>query len=269
MDNRRIKTLTVKKQEVQKNNAKPTEQKRREYKDYPLPIVSFIGYLVFAVLSVFLLISLGNYLIISDELFDTSGFKIFYNSVFLSIAAFILLGVSLFLSCFISNMKECRGKGLMRLLIIISFLIPITYIAFRIYVYQNELYFLDFQMITFTITTIMVFAFSLLKTILFNNCICAECGLMNTFILESSQTTDNGIKHKFHNEGGYTRSSTSTVNACVDGSEVSGTITTEEYVPKTTVYDGTFRSYTTNREYRCSHCGNRKTSSNSYEKKID
>ena len=271
MDNRRIKNTPVKKEEPVKTETKPIENKRKEYKDYPLPIASFVGYVLFAVLSIYLLISFGNYLIISDELFDASGFEIFYNTVFLSIAAIILLVIALFLLFSVSYHKECRGKGLFTFMIIMCILIPISYIAFRIYVNRNEIYFLEFQMITFTIATIMTILYSIIATLFYKDTYCMDCGLMNTFRLQSSDTTDHGIKQKFHTEGGYTRSSTSTVHtgAYVGGNEIVGTVTTEEYVPKTTVYDGAFKSYTTNKEYRCSHCGNIKNSTYSYEKKVD
>ena len=271
MDNRRIKNTPVKNEEPIKTETRPIEMKRKEYKDYPLPIASFVGYVLFAVLSIYLLISFGNYLIISDELFDASGFKLFYNTVFISIAAIILLAVSLFLSFFISSSKQCRGKGYLILMITMCILIPITYLVFRIYVDHNDIYFLEFQMITFTVTTIMVFVYSIIKTLELKGSYCMECGLMNTFRLQSSDTTDHGIKQKFHTEGGYTKTSTSTVRTGIyeNGIESIANVTSEQYIPKTTVYDGTFKTYTTENEYRCSHCGHIKTSSYMYEKRID
>ena len=271
MDNRRIKNTPLKNEEPIKTETKAIEMKRKEYKDYPLPIASFVGYVLFAVLSIYLLISFGNYLIISDELFDASGFKIFYNTVFLSIAAIILLVIALFLLFLVSYHKECKGKGLFTFMIIMCILIPISYIAFRIYVNRNEIYFLEFQMITFTIATIMVILYSIIGTFVYKDTYCVECGLMNTFRLQSSNTTDKGIKHKFHTEGGYTKTSTSTVKTGIyeNGIESIANVTTEQYIPRTTVYDGAFKTYTTDKEYRCSHCGNIKNSSYSYEKKID
>jgi hypothetical protein len=96
--------------------------------------------------------------------------------------------------------------------------------------------------------------------------------LINTYKVAAVKTDSLGGEHRFHTEGGYYRQQKNTGRIYKDGNTTSEAfdleITTTQYVPKTTVYDGFFEKKRTITDFKCAVCGNVVKESYTTERKI-
>lgn len=100
------------------------------------------------------------------------------------------------------------------------------------------------------------FPFVYAITVKLNNEKCNNCGVLNSYKLTDQQMDDLGTKHKFHNEGGYTRTVKTSIGVVVQD------------VPTTAVYDGEFNTTRVTKTYNCSACGAIKVNSEKIETKV-
>ncbi|MBQ9084445.1 MAG: hypothetical protein IJY24_02195 [Clostridia bacterium] len=226
------------------------------YKKFPFPVRILLSYIILSVTGIVLLDMLSMFLIVTDSV---DGFLNTFLSIGLMLIAYAagMLVFAVILSA-LCGRKIYRGIGLYRFTTVVSIACPIAFIG----------------MIVFMNATNMTYSFFNIATLFFELAVppvlmwylrmftrrCSWCGLINTYKVTAVRTDDLGREHKFHTEGGYYYEQKSTgrisEQTSVAPEVMDVEITTTQYVPKTTVYDGIFERKRTTTDFRCAVCGN-------------
>lgn len=232
------------------------QSQKPNYLSFPFPIRILVSYVLLTVVGVVLMDMLTTYLILTDSV---SGLVNSVLSIGLLIIAFLVGWLVLtFAVFFLAGSKIYRGIGLYRFMTVISILCPIAFIGTVVVInlantpctsVNYVCLFLEFAV-----------APALMVSIRMATRCCDRCGLINTFKVEAVKTNSLGTEHKFHTEGGYYQKQKTTgklSRLSHAGPEVIDVeLTTNTYVPKTTVYDGQFEKKKTVTDYKCAVCGN-------------
>lgn len=241
----------------------------KNYKEYPFPIRFLLAYLAVSIVGVILLDMFAMWLITEDAM---SGFFDMILSVLIILLVFI---VGMAILCWILMLlcaggKIYRGIGLYHFMTVIAILCPILFIGMIIYLQVADMTYTFFNFVTLFLECCVPVCIMICLRLLTHRC--NDCGLINTMNNSSTKTESLGKSVKYHNEGGYYKDITTTGKAMEQGSltpEIFDvTMTTRQYIPKTTVRDGEFEKTRSTTKYKCCVCGNIMTSVFESERKI-
>lgn len=226
------------------------------YKKYPFPVRIFISYVLLSIIGIVLLDVFAAFLI-ADGNFDD-----FFNGI-LTYGLYLLVyavGVIIFgfVLGLLSGSKIYRGTGLYRFTMIVSILCPIAFVSVIAILKLTDTEYTFFNFLVFFLEFSIPLILNLFLHISTRRC--KDCGLINTFKVETVKTDSLGKERKFHTEGGYYYNQKSTgrfvENNSVAPEAFNVEVTTRTYVPKTTVSDGVYEKKRTVTDYRCAVCGN-------------
>ncbi len=227
------------------------------YKEYAFPVRFLISYIIVSAIGIFLIDLFAAWLIISDA---TNGFFGTLLSVLFALVAYIVeiavLGGILGLLC--AGKKVYRGIGLYNFALAISLICPIVFVGMIILLNLTKTDFTFFNLVILLLEC--GFPICMMGFLRLNTHRCDNCGLIKTMNHWHTQTESLEKRVKYHNEGGYYKDVTTTGKATEVGSltpeTFDVTMTTRQYVPKTTVRDGQFEKRRTTTSYTCCVCGN-------------
>ncbi len=241
----------------------------KNYSEYPFPLRFLLSYIVVTVAGIVLFDMLATWLIISDAavgFFDTLFSVLFALAVY--IVGNLILGGILSLLC--SGRRIYRGIGLYNILLSVSAACPVIFVFMIILLnlIGNTPSF--FNVIILLLECGMPICEAASLHIVAGRC--SRCGLMKTMSNWKTNTESLGRRVKYHNEGGFYKDVTTTAKAREVGSlspeEFDVTMTTRQYVPKTTVRDGEYEKRRRASSCTCCVCGNVKVSVFEYEHRI-
>ncbi len=238
------------------------------YKNFPFPIRILLSYIILSVAGMILLDMLAMYIIVTDSV---KGFIDTVLSIGLMLVAYaagtfvfsIVLGG-------LCGRKIYRGIGLYRFATIVSIACPVAFVGMIVFMNVTDMTYTFFNFVTLFLELAVPPALMWFLRIFTRRC--DQCGLINTYKISAVKTDKLGREHKFHTEGGYYYEQKSTgrisEHTSVSPEVMDVEITTKQYVPKTTVYDGLYEKKRTTTSYRCAVCGNVMTETTTTETKI-
>ncbi len=230
---------------------------KEEYKKYSFPLNLLLHFIFVSIISVVLLDLLATLIINAG----VSGFwdKLAGIVVMLLAGGAVWFLIYIILPSRVKKNKVYRGIGFMRVLKIVSIFCPILFVVTIIVLNVVNVEHNFFNIVTLFVefATPFVVAIEIRKRITVDIFICPSCGLINTYSLTNSKSFDLGRHHKFHNEGGYRRTTKTSIGVIVQD------------VPTAAVYDGEFQKWCTEKTYNCSICGDIKLTSNTSEIRVD
>ncbi len=240
----------------------------KNYKEYPFPFRFLISYIIVTVIGIVLMDMFAMWLITAGA---TDGFFNTILSILFALVAFAVgicaLGGILALMCM--GKKIYRGIGLYNFTLAVAISCPIVFIGMIIFMKSTNMTYTFFNFATLFLECCVPVGLMLFLRFITRRC--DNCGLIKT-TSGGTNTEKLGSHVKYHNEGGYYKDVTTTGKATEVGSltpeTFDVTMTTRQYVPKTTVRDGQFEKRRSTTSYKCSVCGNIMTSSFEYETKI-
>ncbi len=218
-------------------------------KKYPFPLRTFLSYIIFCIVGIVALDIQAGILIRSE----IDGFVDTLIGIGVMLGAFIvilLICVSLFFILGSPSYKIYRGTGLYIFGGFVNFLCIAVFIGTIVYMEVNEISYAFFNVLA--LFSECMFPLALKGKPWFGVRYCKSCGLINTLQYVGSEETSMGTKMKFHTEGGYYRD----VKANGRIGDTSLEMTTQQYVPKTSVFDGVFETKQNTKTYCCHKCGN-------------
>ena len=165
--------------------------------------------------------------------------------------------------------KIYRVIGLYKIMTIISILSFVVFVGIIVFMKIANVPYLVFNFFTLLMQCAVPLIFMISIRRILNSCKC--CGHINTFKLLSYESHSLGIAPKFHTEGGYYKNVTTTGTIdrpWYEGGSMNVDVTTQQYIPETTVYDGMYETKSYYSTYKCTVCGNIVTESGSSEYKI-
>lgn len=223
------------------------------YKSYPFPIRLTISYVILSILGMCLLDMLSAYLIV---VFGVKGFFDTIIAIAICLVAFVIeLVIFHFLLKLLSGHKIYRGIGLWRFVNAFYFICPAAFVCIIMFMETTHTTYSFFNAVILflecAIPPCLTFDVKYSATD-----ICVSCGLFNTLLYSSSRTESLGTHQKFHTEGGYyeTNETTGRISGDVDSESYDVRLQYRQYIPKTTVYDGTFEKKRTTTTYCCCVC---------------
>ena len=223
-------------------------------KKYPFPVRIFLTYLLGGIGGILILNILAR-IIYSPE---DSFFRRVIDLIIILFVFGVVVGLVISL-CGSDKKKIYKGTALHLFATSMAVLSPIAFIG-RLWVWHvsSEPGFTIFEFVS------LILQFSVFPTLKYYLCKevrrCPRCGLINTLRRTGKDVTTKD-ERKFHNEGGHyiDVDAKTTGNAwarSVDGESFDININTKmrQYVPKTVVTDGVYRTTHTSTFYRCCVC---------------
>ncbi len=229
----------------------------KNYKEYSFPLRFLISYIIVTVIGIVLMDMFATWLIISDA---TIGFFDAILSILFTLVVYIIgnaiLGGLLGLLC--SGKKAYRGIGLYNFTMVVSVISFIVFVGMIVLLNLTKTSFDFFNIVVLLLECGLPIC--MMGFLRLNTHRCDNCGLIKTMNNWHTQTESLGKRVKYHTEGGYYKDVTTTGKATEVGSltpeTFDVTMTTRQYVPKTTVRDGQFEKRRTTTNYTCCVCGN-------------
>jgi len=237
---------------------------KEQYKKYPFPIHIFLGFILTSVIGVILIDIIAMKMLAGSE---DNPITLFFGFLLLFIVFAVYVVICYFIIELLCNYKAYdiiyKGRFLYNFMIFISLGCVAAFLIIKKIMKSSNIDHSFFRSCTLFLECIIPIIFMIL--VMYFSERCNACGLIHSYRCTNSTKENLGTKTKYHTEGGYY---TDVKTRGTIDNNVSVDITTSQYVPKTTVFDGVYQTTRSTYTHCCSVCGNIKTNIYTTEKKI-